>query len=103
MPRGARDEEFHGAIVEMLSHRGLLVADPEVDAVRLVSPPGSRRLTVSVRDLLDRMAMPNRTPDLPDSPRSEGRCWPVYDGEAGLAGGPGLRAGAVPGPQRPTT
>jgi hypothetical protein len=38
MPRGARDEEFHGAIVEMLSDWGSSVAAPEVDSVRIVSP-----------------------------------------------------------------
>ena len=80
MPRGARDEEFHGAIVEMLSDWGSSVADPEVDAVRLVSPPGEP-VTVAVRDLLDRMGMPNRTYP-PDS--EVGReVLAAYDDEAG--------------------
>ena len=80
MPRGARDEEFHGAIVEMLSDWGSSVADPEVDAVRLVSPPGEP-VTVAVRDLLDRMGMPNRTYP-PDSEVGQ-EVLAAYDGEAG--------------------
>jgi thioredoxin reductase (NADPH) len=60
MPRGARDEEFHGAIVEMLSDWGSSVAAPEVDSVRIVSPAGDPG-TMAVRDFLDRMGMPNRT------------------------------------------
>ena len=34
MPRGARDEEFHTAICELLSDWGSTVAEPEVVAVR---------------------------------------------------------------------
>ena len=40
MPRGVRDEEFHTAITELLSDWGSTVAEPEVETVRLVSPPG---------------------------------------------------------------
>ena len=40
MPRGARDEEFHTAVTELLSDWGSTVADPEVEAVQIVSPPG---------------------------------------------------------------
>ncbi|RYP88781.1 response regulator [Nocardioides guangzhouensis] len=60
MPRGVRDEEFHGAIVEMLSDWGSSVATPEVDTVRIVAD-GPDPVTVGVRDFLDRMGMPNRT------------------------------------------
>ena len=60
MPRGVRDEEFHGAIVEMLSDWGATVATPEVDTVRMVAD-GPDPVTVAVRDFLDRMGMPNRT------------------------------------------
>ena len=60
MPRGVRDEEFHGAIVEMLSDWGSSVATPEVETVRLVAD-GPDPVTVGVRDFLDRMGMPNRT------------------------------------------
>ncbi|MGZ5400299.1 MAG: FAD-dependent oxidoreductase [Nocardioides sp.] len=64
MPRGIRDEEFHAAIVELLSDWGATVAAPEVDAVRIVSPVGDA-LTLAVRDYLDRVGMPHRvyTPD----------------------------------------
>ena len=56
------------------------MADPEVDAVRLVSPPGEP-VTAAVRDLLDRMGMPNRT-YAPDS--EVGReVLAAYDDEAG--------------------
>ena len=59
MPRGVRDEEFHTAICELLSDWGSTVAAPEVESVRLVSPP-HHALTLEIRDFLDRMGMPNR-------------------------------------------
>jgi len=65
MPRGARDEEFHGAITELLSDWGATVAAPEVETVRVVSPPGVP-LTGAIRDFLDRMGMPHGL-HLPDS------------------------------------
>ncbi|MER7072227.1 FAD-dependent oxidoreductase [Terrabacter sp. NPDC000476] len=58
-PRGARDEEFHTAICELLSDWGSTVAEPEVVAVAIVSPVEDA-LTLSIRDYLDRMGMPNR-------------------------------------------
>ncbi len=60
MPRGVRDEEFHGAITELLSDWGSTVAGPEVETVRLVSPPDVG-LTLEIRDFLDRMGMPYGT------------------------------------------
>ncbi|UEA61190.1 FAD-dependent oxidoreductase [Gordonia otitidis] len=69
MPRGARDEEFHYAITEMLSDWGATVATPVVDSVRIITDSPSA-LTLGIRDLLDRMGMPNRMYS-PDSP--EGR------------------------------
>ena len=69
MPRGARDEEFHTAICELLSDWGSTVAEPEVVAVAIVSPVEAA-LTLSIRDYLDRMGMPNRV-YAPDS--DEGR------------------------------
>ncbi|MGL4745110.1 MAG: FAD-dependent oxidoreductase [Dermatophilaceae bacterium] len=60
MPRGVRDEEFHIAVTELLSDWGSTVAAPEVEAVRLVTPQPTA-LTNHVRDLLDRMGVPNRT------------------------------------------
>ena len=64
MPRGARDEEFHTAVCELLSDWGSTVAEPEVVTVRIVSPVHDA-LTLAIRDFLDRMGMPNRvyTPD----------------------------------------
>jgi thioredoxin reductase (NADPH) len=59
MPRGPRDEEFHGAITELLSDWGSTVAEPEVVAVAIVSPVQDA-VTLSMRDYLDRMGMPNR-------------------------------------------
>ena len=59
MPRGVRDEEFHTAICELLSDWGSTVAAPEVESVRVVSPP-DHALTLEIRDFLDRMGMPNR-------------------------------------------
>jgi thioredoxin reductase (NADPH) len=59
MPRGARDEEFHTAICELLSVWGSTVAEPEVVSVAIVSPVEDA-LTLSIRDYLDRMGMPNR-------------------------------------------
>ncbi|MBW8730898.1 MAG: FAD-dependent oxidoreductase [Terrabacter sp.] len=58
-PRGARDEEFHTAICELLSDWGSTVAEPEVVAVAIVSPVEDA-LTLSIRDYLDRMGLPNR-------------------------------------------
>ncbi|WP_206056803.1 FAD-dependent oxidoreductase [Nocardioides sp. GY 10113] len=59
MPRGVRDEEFHHAITDLLSDWGSTVPDPEVVAVKIISP---RRdgLTLAIRDFLDRMGMPSR-------------------------------------------
>lgn len=59
MPRGARDEEFHGAVTELLSDWGSTVADPEVEAVRVVGDPDDG-LTLALRDVLVRMGMPHR-------------------------------------------
>lgn len=62
MPRGRRDEEFHGAIGELLSDWGATVPAPEVDAVRVVAP-GRDALTQAVCDFLDRMGMPHHVYD----------------------------------------
>lgn len=70
IPRGARDEEFHYAITEMLSDWGATIAAPEVEAIRIVTP-SETPLTLEIRDLLDRMGMPYRTyrPDEPEGQR----------------------------------
>lgn len=59
MPRGVRDEEFHNAITDLLSDWGSTVPDPEVVAVKIVSPARDG-ITLAVRDFLDRMGMPSR-------------------------------------------
>jgi thioredoxin reductase (NADPH) len=59
MPRGVRDEEFHTAVCELLSDWGSTVAAPEVETVQVVSDRADA-LTLSIRDFLDRMGMPNR-------------------------------------------
>ncbi|HEU5038224.1 MAG TPA: FAD-dependent oxidoreductase [Nocardioides sp.] len=58
MPRGARDEEFHNAITDLLSDWGSTVPDPEVVSVKIVSPTRDG-LTLAIRDFLDRMGMPS--------------------------------------------
>ncbi len=68
MPRGARDEEFHTAVTELLSDWGSTVAAPEVVAAEIISP-GSDRLVTAVRDFLDRMGMPSAVVD-PGSERA---------------------------------
>ncbi|MFC5175920.1 FAD-dependent oxidoreductase [Nocardioides taihuensis] len=65
MPRGVRDEEFHNAITDLLSDWGSTAVDPEVVAVKIVSP-AQDALTLGIRDYLDRMGMPSRVYD-PDS------------------------------------
>lgn len=59
LPRGARDEEFHGALVELLSEWGWSVARPTVTATDVVAEPDDRR-AAAVHDLLDRLGIPNR-------------------------------------------
>jgi len=59
-PRGARDEEFHTAITELLSDWGSTVADPEVASAKIITG-GNDPLVVAIRDYLDRMGMPSHT------------------------------------------
>jgi thioredoxin reductase (NADPH) len=80
-PRGPRDEEFHNAITDLLSDWGSTVPDPEVVAVKIVSPVQDS-LTLAIRDFLDRMGMPSRVWH-PDS--EVGRhVIERYDGEVGF-------------------
>ena len=67
MPRGARDEEFHTAVTELLSDWGSTVATPEVVAAEVITPTPDT-LTAQVRDFLDRMGMPSAVVH-PDSER----------------------------------
>jgi len=66
IPRGARDEEFHVALVELLSEWGWSVARPTVTSTEVVAEPGDRG-AASVRDLLERLGVPNRVL-APDDP-----------------------------------
>ncbi|MGZ6733814.1 MAG: FAD-dependent oxidoreductase [Nocardioides sp.] len=59
-PRGARDEEFHTVITELLSDWGSTVADPEVASAKIITA-GNDPLVVAIRDYLDRMGMPSHT------------------------------------------
>ncbi len=59
MPRGARDEEFHHAITELLSDWGSTVPDPEAVTAKIVAPAVTP-LTLEIRDFFDRMGMPAR-------------------------------------------
>jgi thioredoxin reductase (NADPH) len=59
LPRGTRDEEFHNAVTDLLSDWGSTVVDPEVVSAKIISPVRDP-LTLAIRDLLDRMGMPNR-------------------------------------------
>lgn len=59
MPRGARDEEFHHAITDLLSEWGSTVPDPEAVTAKIVGDPHSL-LTGQIRDFFDRMGMPTR-------------------------------------------
>ncbi|WP_166844097.1 FAD-dependent oxidoreductase [Isoptericola sp. BMS4] len=60
IPRGARDEEFHVALVELLSEWGWSVARPTVTATDVVAHPGDRT-AAAVHDLLERLGVPHRT------------------------------------------
>lgn len=59
MPRGARDEEFHHAVTDLLSDWGSTTADPEVVSTKIIAPVQDS-LTLAIRDFLDRMGMPSR-------------------------------------------
>ncbi|NQX27661.1 FAD-dependent oxidoreductase [Microbacteriaceae bacterium VKM Ac-2854] len=60
LPRGPRDEEFHTALIEMLSDWGASVAGPVVSAIDIVAEPHDRE-AAAIRDLLERLGFPNRT------------------------------------------
>ncbi|MDN4162676.1 FAD-dependent oxidoreductase [Nocardioides abyssi] len=66
MPRGARDEEFHGVVCELLSDWGATAVEPVVETVRVVAPDGDPLLP-ALRDFLDRMGLSHRVHH-PDGP-----------------------------------
>ena len=59
MPRGVRDEEFHGAITDLLSDWGSTVPDPEAVTAKIIAPEPTLLVT-EIRDFFDRMGMPTR-------------------------------------------
>jgi thioredoxin reductase (NADPH) len=59
IPRGPRDEEFHTALIELLSEWGWSVGLPLVTVTDLVAEPGDRG-AAAVRDLLERLGFPHR-------------------------------------------
>ena len=69
IPRGVRDEEFHIALVELLSEWGWSVARPTVTSTEIVAARGDRT-AAAIRDLVERLGIPNRVLDPEDD---EGR------------------------------
>lgn len=70
LPRGVRDEEFHNSVTDLLSDWGSTVANPEVVAVKIISPEQDA-LTMAIRSFFDRMGIPSRIYD----PESEAGLW----------------------------
>ncbi|WP_445258771.1 FAD-dependent oxidoreductase [Nocardioides aurantiacus] len=66
MPQGVRDEEWHGAVTEMLSEWGSHVDNPATASIQVVSPRLDA-LTSAIRDFCYQMGMPAPVLD-PDSP-----------------------------------
>ena len=93
MPQGPRDEEFHGAVGEMLNEWNATVAAPVVENVRIITPEKDA-LTRELLDYLARVGLPAGVHH-PDSevgrevmarcPEDEGR-WPVVSSLAGWCG-----------------
>ena len=59
IPRGPRDEEFHAAVVELLSDWGWSSTDPEVDGVQLIADAVTPELA-RLEDFFQRMGFPHR-------------------------------------------
>ena len=100
MPQGPRDEEFHGAVGEMLNEWNATVAAPVVENVRIITPEKDA-LTRELLDYLARVGMPAGVHH-PDSdigrevmekcPEDLGR-WPVVSSLVGWCGHcPSVRA-----------
>jgi thioredoxin reductase (NADPH) len=93
MPQGPRDEEFHGAVGELLNEWNATVATPVVENVRIITPEVDG-LTRDLLDYLARVGMPAGVHH-PDSevgreimagcPEDEGR-WPIVSSLAGWCG-----------------
>lgn len=100
MPQGPRDEEFHGAVGELVNEWNATVAAPVVENVRIITPEKDA-LTRDLLDYLGRVGMPAGVHH-PDSdvgrevmahcPDDEGR-WPVVSSLTGWCGHcPSVRA-----------
>ena len=91
MPQGVRDEEFHGAITEMLSDWASTVANPEVESVRVVSPERDAVIRTML-DFLHRTGIPagHHTPDSEVGrevlAKTSEREWPIIDAFSGFTG-----------------
>ena len=100
LPQGPRDEEFHGAVGELLNEWNATVAAPVVENVRIVTPEKDR-LTRELLDYLGRVGMPAGVhhPDsevgreiLARCPDDVGR-WPIVSSLVGWCGHcPSVRA-----------
>ena len=100
MPQGPRDEEFHGAVGEMLNEWNATVAAPVIENVRIITPEKDA-LTRELLDYLGRVGMPTGVhhPDsevgrevMAQCPEDEGR-WPVVSSLVGWCGHcPSVRA-----------
>ena len=93
MPQGPRDEEFHGAVGELLNEWNATVAAPVVENVRIITPEVDA-LTRQLLDYLGRVGLPAGVhhPDsevgrevMADCPEDEGR-WPVVSSRVGWCG-----------------
>lgn len=93
MPQGPRDEEFHGAVGELLNEWNATVAIPVVENVRIITPERDV-LTRQLLDYLSRVGIPAGVhhPDsevgravLAQCPEDEGR-WPIVSSLAGWCG-----------------
>ena len=87
MPRGARDEEFHTAVCEMLSDWGSTVAAPVVETLRIVSPHQRRRDPRGAR-----LPRPHRRPGPRAQPRERDRARGPGQARLGRPALPGRRA-----------
>lgn len=93
MPQGPRDEEFHGAVGELLNEWNATVAAPVVENVRIITPEKDA-LTRELLDYLSRVGLPAGVhhPDsevgravMAECPEDEGR-WPVVSSMVGWCG-----------------
>ncbi len=100
MPQGPRDEEFHGAVGELINEWNATVATPVVENVRIITPEKDA-LTRELLDYLGRVGLPAGVhhPDsevgreiMAQCPDDVGR-WPVVSSMVGWCGHcPSVRA-----------